>query len=247
MGPGLLGLAGAGDEPGIGIDEMNVEDHAGDSAQVAGAKGAAFVEGFEHPGRAADPSAGAHRQHLAVFLEHVDGADAGDLAARHRRDSGPVHPAVMADIKRLPVGHPGEIAGADIAEKAGLVIDEFQRPHIAALLGPDHGPGLAAVVGAIDPAGSVAVPAGQGVGEGDRVLFVVQRVGHGRQFYPVLVGAGRGRDRPREADGENRLAMPARRHGTILVLAYRLRGSPMLPVTVSVSQEALPGWAAWHL
>ena len=98
------------------------------------------VEGFEHPRRPADPSAGTHRQDLAVDLEHVDRAYADDLAARHRRDRRPVHAAVMADIERLPVGHPRKIAGADIAEKAGLLVDEFQRPHIGALLGPDSRP-----------------------------------------------------------------------------------------------------------
>ena len=212
MGPGFLGLAGAGDEAGGLIDKMDIEDHAGDGAHVARAKGAPLVEGFQQAGRAADATAGAHRQNLAVDLEHVDGADAHDLAAGNRFDRRPVHAAVTRHIERLPVGHTRKIAGADIAEKAGLGVGEFQRPDIRALLGPDRGPRLAAVIGAVDATGAVAVPAGQRVGESDRVLLVVQRVGHGGQLYPALVGAGRRRDGKREAACENRLAQPARHH-----------------------------------
>ncbi len=119
----------------------------------------------------------------------------------------------MGDVERLPVRYARKIAGTDIAEEAGLGVGEFQRPHIGAMLGPDRGPGLAAVVGAIDAAGAVAVPTGQDVGEGDRVLLVVQRVGRGRQFDPMLVGAGRDRNSQREARRQNRLPQAARHHG----------------------------------
>ena len=231
MRPALVGLAGACQEAGPLVHEVDVEDHARDGTHVPRTPGRAAVEGFHQRGRPADPSAGPDRHDLAVLLQDVERTDADDRRTRGRSDRRPGRAGIMRHIQWMPIRNVGKVARSDIAHEGGVRIGELQGPHIGAGLAPRDAPVQPAVRAAVDAPGPVAVEAEVGAGKGDRVLFVVEAVGFRLDLVPDphrlrCIGLGRC-CRPAEKAGGDEKPGPETRSQQHARLRKRHRPGPV--------------------
>jgi hypothetical protein len=124
----------------------------------------------------------------------LDRADPLGHRAVDRRRGDPGRAAVGGAVERGPVGHARKGPDADVAQDAGLVVEEAERAHEGAGLPPDLGPRVAAVVGAVEQPLAVAVPAAARRGEDDVVLLAA--IGQRRKLAPRRAGGGGQRPGP---------------------------------------------------